>query len=259
MRLRVMSFNVRGSFVDDGENAWPARRELNVATIKKAAPDLIGFQELQDGNWEDYERALPGFGRERGPRYNNAEPFCYPSIFWKDSALQRVAAGGFWLSTTPREFSESWKTRCVRSATWVRLRAESGLPVFVLNTHLDHVSEEARLEGARLIVRELERLRAGGEPAIVIGDFNCAPGSPPYCVFMEAGYLDVHIEAGGQEAGTFHAFTGEAQLPRIDWVLLDPGACQVEFREAKIIRDAAPPVYPSDHFPLLVELELNAG
>jgi len=70
MRLRVMSFNVRGSFVDDGENAWPARRELNVEVIKKCAPDLVGFQELQDGNWEDYEKALPGCGRERGPRYN---------------------------------------------------------------------------------------------------------------------------------------------------------------------------------------------
>jgi endonuclease/exonuclease/phosphatase family metal-dependent hydrolase len=258
MRLRVMSFNIRGSFVDDGENAWPARRELNVETIRKADPDLIGFQELQIGNWEDYEKALPGYARLQGPQYNNAEPFCYPSIFWKQPLLELVDSGGFWLSTTPGEFSASWNTRCVRSSAWVRLRAEDGVPLFVLNTHLDHVSEEARVEGARLIVEEVRRLRAGGEPVLITGDFNCVPGSDALNVFASAGYLDAFAAAGAEETGTFHAFTGEAIMPRIDWVLVDPGACQVEFASAEAIRDAQPPIYPSDHLPLVVDLGLSS-
>jgi endonuclease/exonuclease/phosphatase family metal-dependent hydrolase len=252
-----MTFNVRGSFVDDGENVWPARRELNLATIKECDPDLIGFQELQIGNWEDYEEGLAAYGRFRGPEYNNAEPFCYPSIFWKQEKLKLVDSGGFWLSTTPEEFSASWDTRCVRSASWARLRAGGGEPVFFLNTHLDHVSEEARLRGAELIVEQVRRLRAGGEPAVLTGDFNCAPGSAAYDVFASAGYLDAFLAAGGEEAGTFHDFTGEACSPRIDWVLVDPGACQVVFSAARIVRDARPPLYPSDHFPLVVDLELT--
>jgi endonuclease/exonuclease/phosphatase family metal-dependent hydrolase len=253
-----MSFNVRGSFVDDGENAWPARRELNFAVIRERAPDLIGFQELQDGNWDDYASSLPDFGRLRGPAYNNREPFCYPSVFWKEPRLERVSDGGFWLSTTPEEFSASWETNCVRSAAWVRLReSSSGQPLFVLNTHLDHVSQEARLEGARLIVRRLAELRAGGEPALVTGDFNCTPGSPAHAVFLEAGFTDAFVAAGAEECGTFHAFTGEARAGRIDWVLVDPGACRVSFAAAQVIRDSQPPVYPSDHFPLLVDLTLE--
>ncbi|MEM9955079.1 MAG: endonuclease/exonuclease/phosphatase family protein [Chloroflexota bacterium] len=43
--MRVMTFNVRGSFHDDGDNDWHKRRELNIATIKKYDPDIIGFQE----------------------------------------------------------------------------------------------------------------------------------------------------------------------------------------------------------------------
>jgi endonuclease/exonuclease/phosphatase family metal-dependent hydrolase len=253
-----MSFNIRGATVDDGANVWPARRELNVAVVRKRDPDLIGFQELQEGNWEDYLRGLPGFGRLRGPEYNNREPFCYPSAFWKESRLERVSDGGFWLSTTPGEFSASWETDCVRSAAWVRLREKaSGQPLFFLNTHLDHVSEEARLQGARLIVERLSELRAGGEPALITGDFNCVPGSPAHAVFLEAGFTDVFVAVGGEECGTFHAFTGEARGGRIDWVLVDPGACRVSFTAAEVARDAQPPVYPSDHFPLTVDLTLE--
>src|ERR671914_442322 len=42
--LRVMTFNIRGAVHRDGENAWPHRAALNVATIARHAPDLIGFQ-----------------------------------------------------------------------------------------------------------------------------------------------------------------------------------------------------------------------
>ena len=92
---------------------------------------------------------------------------------------------------------------------------------------------------------------------IITGDFNCPPRSDAYDVFASAGCLDAFLAAGGEEAGTFHAFSGEARSPRIDWVLVDPGACQVEFAGAQIVRDARPPVYPSDHYPLVVDLDLS--
>jgi hypothetical protein len=41
--LRVMSFNIRGlSRRGDGIHRWENRAALNVATIKRCAPDLIG-------------------------------------------------------------------------------------------------------------------------------------------------------------------------------------------------------------------------
>lgn len=44
MSFRVMSFNIRGaSDTHDGANGWSKRAALNVATIRKYAPDLIGF------------------------------------------------------------------------------------------------------------------------------------------------------------------------------------------------------------------------
>ena len=50
-----MSFNVRGSFRDrDTPNAWDARAALNVETIVRSSPTVIGFQELQSGNLQTY-------------------------------------------------------------------------------------------------------------------------------------------------------------------------------------------------------------
>jgi len=54
--IRVMTFNIRGSFHrQDGTNAWANRRALNLQTIEKCNADIIGFQEVQSGNLEAYQ------------------------------------------------------------------------------------------------------------------------------------------------------------------------------------------------------------
>jgi hypothetical protein len=60
-RLRVMTFNIANAIdsEDDGDNAWVHRAPLNVATIKRYAPDVIGFQQCDEGNLATY-RARPG-------------------------------------------------------------------------------------------------------------------------------------------------------------------------------------------------------
>src|SRR5919202_1210886 len=120
--LPLMTFNVRGSHHPDGENAWENRAALNVATIKRHAPELIGFQELQDGNLRAYETELSGYEHSLGPRYENRRPHAHNAIFWDSSRLGLVRAGGFWLSETPERFSRSWDTRQVRSLNWALLR-----------------------------------------------------------------------------------------------------------------------------------------
>ena len=67
-----MSFNVRGSFRDRVEkNAWRNRAALNLATIGRCAPDVIGLQECQRGNLRAYRKNLPRYARIRGPRSAN--------------------------------------------------------------------------------------------------------------------------------------------------------------------------------------------
>ncbi len=258
-----MSFNLRGAVIPDGENAWPKRADLNVKTILKYAPDLIGFQEVQDGNLQTYMESLPGYTRHIGPRYNNRSPYAFPSIFWNPEKLEQLEFGEFWLSKTPDVFSGDWETNCIRSALWIKFRFLPNGPEFLhLNTHLDHVSGEARLEGSKVILKKLKPMMKENLPLILTGDFNCNPGSDPYRLYTESGFSDTFLTAekiDNEAAYTMHAFTGERQEEqvRIDWILTRDGEHQIRAESCEIIRDAEPPLYPSDHFPVLSEIEIS--
>lgn len=260
--LRVMSFNIRGSRFDDGANRWPTRAELNVATIARQRPDLIGFQELDKGNLALYRERLPHYEFLLGPPYNDAEPFQYPTIAYDPQRLAVRAHGEFWLSTTPERHSRAWDTACIRSANWARFEwREAGLELLHLNTHLDHISEQARVEGARLIVARLAQLAPPELPVIVTGDFNCRPGSEAYAAFAAAGYDDAFVLAGHKVGvNTFHGFEGGGFVSRdgaplqIDWILLRSGAARLAPVGWRVIDDGEPPIYPSDHYPVVVDL-----
>jgi endonuclease/exonuclease/phosphatase family metal-dependent hydrolase len=268
-RLRVISFNVRGSFRDLGTpNAWPERAALNVETIRRHAPDLIGFQELQSGNLETYGELLQRYERVLGPEYGNGARPSLNAIFFDPGHLRLLDAGGFWLSETPQRYSSSWESRVVRSATWAYFELP-GLPFLHLNTHLDHVSETARLKGSRLVLRKVEELlgRYGGEmPVVVTGDFNCRPGTPTYRTFLAGGFVDTCLSAGsGDDAHTFHAFKGPRYRDahpglgprRIDWILLRDPRGRLRPISCSIGRDHSGQTYPSDHYPVLAELALQ--
>jgi endonuclease/exonuclease/phosphatase family metal-dependent hydrolase len=262
--LRVMSFNVRGARFNDGENAWEQRAGLNVETIQHCAPDLIGFQELQLDNLEIYQQRLPEYEYWLGLRASSkVPPFEYAGIFWNAERLTLLDAGGCWLNETPHIFAVGWDAACARVANWVRLQVvDNGRELLFLNTHLDHVGEEARVNGSQLILQRLSELQANDLPVIVSGDFNCNPASPAYQLFMEHGFTDTYIATGNMDdetSNTFHAFgrldlkagKHKGEILRIDWILLRDLEGHIRPEACEIVRNAQPPLYPSDHYPVL--------
>jgi endonuclease/exonuclease/phosphatase family metal-dependent hydrolase len=273
--IRVMSFNVRGSYHDVGKkNAWRNRADLNVATIEGYAPDVIGLQEAQRGNLDAYHKRLPRYSHIRGPKYGNNVPHDFNTLLFDPERLEPLCSQGFWLSETPEQFSRSWETRVARSATWTLFRVlDSDLTFLHLNTHLDHVSAPARRESSKLIVNRIAEVavHAGtGLPAIVTGDFNSRPGNKTYRTFTEAGFVDTYLAAGNEDgADTFHAFRGKYYRDahpdrgprRIDWIFLKDPEGRLRIKSHRIIRDAdeIQGLYPSDHYPILAEFSISAG
>lgn len=280
--MKIMTFNIRGSFYDhDGINTWSNRAELNVDTIKKASPDVIGFQELHTGNLATYLETLSNYRFVLGPPTDEAELFDYNPIFWKENRFDFQDSGGFYLSETPEHWSKSWDSVCVRAVTWLKLFSkESNTELLVLNTHLDHIGEEARVAGSRLILQKLSELQTTQTPVVLMGDFNCNPWTPDYGVptnqtstdksyrlFVEHGFSDSYLAAGhtdSMQSNTYHGFDGDDYSAleyhmawRLDWILTkDAPEKQVHTVACNIIRDASSPVYPSDHYPVLARLSL---
>ncbi len=268
--IRVMTFNIRADYAKDGINDWSNRAVLNVKTIKHYLPNLIGFQELQDNNLKTYQQLLGEYKYILGPEYRNKQPYNYNAIFFNPSVFEMIDSGGFWLSKTPEVYSSDWEAFETRSATWVKLRSINTDEEFLLlNTHLDHKSELARVQGSKLILEKTLHLQADNLPLVITGDFNSNPGSSAYRIFMENSFVDTYLIAGNEdseESNTNHSFKGkqylisecEFAIGRIDWILTRDGSQHIRTKSCVIIHDAEPPLYPSDHYPVLAELRLTS-
>jgi len=271
--LKVMTFNIHGSY------NWERRVPLNVAVIKRAAPDLIGFQELQQENLIVYQEQLSAYKYLLGPIAADDEPYKCNAIFWQPSRLTSIDSGSYWLSETPETPSYGWGAKTRRSAQWARfLSVDTGRELFHLNTHLDHIREQARVEGISLILQRLAQLQSDTIPVILTGDFNSNPDTAAYRLLQEGGFQDLYRLAGHRDreyswtsneadsaySNTAHAYgwtkpssSGAKGMGpvRIDWVLLRDSVGQLRPLTCEILRDAQPPLYPSDHYPVLATLE----
>jgi endonuclease/exonuclease/phosphatase family metal-dependent hydrolase len=220
-----------------------------VELIRRAAPDVIGTQELLQRQGDDLVRALPGyrwFGRDRRGGHDDE----HMGIFYRPDRLTLIEHGDFWLSDTPDVVgSQSWGTDLPRMANWAVFETKEAQPqrFLFLDTHLAHRDEdaEARDKAAALILARLPAL-AKDLPVVVAGDMNTRPDTAAYRRF--AGALTDAWPAAARRVGpemTFHDFTGTPDR-RIDYLFLRG------FRAESIATDTyhRGRTYPSDHFPI---------
>jgi endonuclease/exonuclease/phosphatase family metal-dependent hydrolase len=248
----LMSFNIRTSGADDGENGWAYRAEGVARLVASRDPDIIGFQEAQPDQVAFLAERLPAYAyiarsRDADPGAGEAIPLFFHAGRW---ALDAEEHGTFWLSDTPElPASKSWGNNFPRIVTWARLvHRQSGRALYVYNLHLDHESGNARARSAELVLRRVTS-RHHADPVVVLGDFNAEPGSAVLQTLEggEPGLRDSYTPKGSGD-GTFHAFSGERNGPRIDYILV---AANLEVLDACVIHEmAGGGAYPSDHFPV---------
>ena len=191
MKLLVATYNIRNGDADDGPNSWPLRKELTVECIRDLDASIIGLQEAMSYQLDYIMNALPDYAFVGVGRIDGAKEGEFAPILYRKAELQPSDAGWFMLSETPEvPGSTSWNTACERICTWADF---GGLNVF--NTHLDHISEEARSKGVELI---LSRIKGH---ALVMGDFNDCPGDVPVQRMIESGFADA---CAGEDTFTFH-------------------------------------------------------
>ena len=282
-RLRVMSFNLAGGY-DEHEpgNAWIAsgRSALVCEVIHDTSPDVIGFQEAQWPNFATFGEALPAYDSFQGPHTDDS-PHLFNPVYWQRERLQPVSRGGFWISQTPETYSSSFESACVRAATWVRFRDVATDRYFLyVNTHLDHISEQARIKGAHQLNEWISATARDGELQLLTGDFNCNPWRPDveegagrgstftdaiYRYLLDEAFKDAFLRAGhrdGTASNTYHGYEGAAYdlrrhhlAWRLDWVLFRRADQLVHVETSEIVRSHRGPLYPSDHYPVVSDLK----
>lgn len=214
--MKIVTFNLRCDNDRDAENRWEFRKGIVLDRLEAESPDVVGFQEVKPQMADFLRKHLDGYlcvGCGRGAAFDGENNM----IGFPVDRFELMQLETFWLSETPDQPGSRYpgQSSCPRVCTHVILRPLDGARVFhVYNTHLDHISEEARVLGAQAILKHVaEDLGHRNAPLLLTGDMNDYPDSPAIALFEKA----FTNETPGF-TGSYHGFGTCPEHEQIDYI-----------------------------------------
>ncbi len=218
--MKIVTFNLRTDVKVDGENRFQFRKGIILDKLTNEMPDVVGFQEVAVamaqflGRYLDKEYTFVGCGRRADFGCESCK------IAFRRDKYELMALDTFWLSDTPYvpgsrfECASEWPRVC----THVMLRPiDGGTPFHIYNTHLDHLSDEARTLGAKAILsRMAEDLEKWDYPAALMGDMNAEPDSGAIRTFLNDEKVPL-VNQTPDFPSSYHGF-GTVEQPQIDYI-----------------------------------------
>lgn len=261
--LVIMSANIRRrekfinfNKMDMGTHRWWKRAQYYLENIKTVAPDILGAQEVQAGQYEFLTEHLVGYGSVVAYRDKKGARSESCPIFYNEKRFELLDSGTFWLSDTPDQMSKYEESDEYRITTFVKLKDKStGITIAIYNTHPDWTSVEARIKQLSVTA---ERAKASGADKIVIlGDLNSErtlPGGNEGLAPIENFLKDSKTFAGMQDYGaTFNGYDMDPDGPMgLDYIFLPEDTTVLAVGKVDKVYGG---VYPSDHYPIWAKVK----
>ncbi|SEM23236.1 Metal-dependent hydrolase, endonuclease/exonuclease/phosphatase family [Syntrophus gentianae] len=270
LNLNVMSFNIRRGTRRDGKNSWVHRRDLVHEILDTYRPDVLGLQEALDFQMAEVRSMLPGYERVGIGNLGGSRGL-HNAVFYDAGRFFRLDEGTFWLSDTPEEpGSRGWGNIIPRICTWVRLiEKDTQQSFYFYNTHLDHLSLHSRKKSAFLLTQRIST-RCFPDPIILTGDFNAGEMSVPIQYLKGKIPLKINRKAKAsnpvplmdsfrerypkmRNVATYHGYDRYFFRLKLDYIFVPTSARVID---AEIIHRHGETCYPSDHFPLIAQVDL---
>lgn len=278
------SYNMRNANGSDSTagNGWGRRYPVIAEMVRFYGFDIFGTQECFLHQLQDMKAALTGYDYIGAGRDDGKDKGEHSAIFYRTDKFDLVEKGDFWLSETPDKPSKGWDAVLPRICSWGHFKCkDTGFEFLFFNLHMDHMGKQARVESALLVQEKIKEF--GTElPAILTGDFNVDQTHQSYEALVSTGMLKDSYEAADfryATNGTFNSFNPNSfTTSRIDHVFVSPafhvikyGVLTDTYRSAETepqeadVKDAPKEISvkkyvartPSDHFPVMAELEIS--
>ena len=254
--MTVTSYNIRYDNPKDAPDTWDIRHPVIINMVKFHDMDIVGIQEGLHHQVVDLAEGLGDFGYVGVGRDDGAEKGEYTAIFYRKENLKVLESNTFWLSEDTTKPNKGWDAQLPRICTWAKFEeVATGKQFYVFNTHFDHVGVQARLNSAALIMDKAKEI-AGDATVILTGDFNIDQDNEAYKSINDSDMFNDSYEVAYlvyANNGTFNSFDNTKSTDRrIDHVFVTP---DVNVKKFGILTDTYKSRFPSDHFPVLVEVE----
>lgn len=244
--MKLLSFNIRCTNDPDGHSI-PERAPRVAAIVREEAPDIAGFQEYHrrwDESWPvvehpDYESWKVDRGDGEGL-----------VLMWRRDGLRLLEKGYFWFGDDPTVPSTDWdeKYHKNRICAWLVLEDRKTGTVFTyMNVHYGF-GDAGQVKSAALLQSYAQKL---GHPTVIAGDFNMQPEAAGY-VAMTQRFADVNMATAKLRDITYHDY-GRSPGKILDYCFISDGITPKSFR---ILTQTFNTKYPSDHYPIAIELEI---
>lgn len=255
--MRIMTYNIRREGKEKNqEHLWANRAASLIALLRNQNPDIIGLQEVTQGQRQTLEESLSDkfnmVGKSRGTSWFGLGTDEATPIAYQKDKFELVEEGTFPLNSgfVWMPWHASQTGYLPRICTWAKLKdTKNNKEFYVYNTHLDHMYEAARLNGAREIVHDINQ-RTAGLPVIVTGDFNTAYEGDMKKTFSDFKHVK---DLAARSAGPQETSTGwdNKKLQWIDHILVNGSNAEVP--TYRVIEAEG---YPSDHRPVVADINI---
>jgi len=252
--INLATYNIRFDSPSDEGNMWSDRSPHLINLIKFHQMDIIGTQEGMHHQLEEMKEKLGfpyiGVGRDKGDEAGE-----FSAIFYDPSKFEVLEENTFWLSETPDTPSKGWDAQLNRICTYSKFKHNEMGTFYVFNIHYDHVGQQAREESSKLLLEKMSDINTENLPLILMGDFNVTDDNIAYKTIAASLLHDSRERSATPPIGpkgTFNAFQWDL-LPEkiIDHIFLSD---HFKVHRHGILTDNYGKKYPSDHFPVMVEV-----
>lgn len=258
-KMIIGTYNLRNDNKGDIGNLWAQRAPVVANLLRFHQYDIFGIQEGFKNQLEDINTALPEYAHYGLGRDDGKDGGEHSSIFYRKDKFKLLKKGDFWLSETPDKPGLGWDaTCCNRICTWVYLQElKTGKKFYYFNAHFDHQGKIARVESSKLVMRKIKEI-AGNVPAVFTGDLNGDHQSEWYQTLAKSGFLtDTYAQVAHPYVNnsSFNAFGKDID----GYGIIDHVFVTKDFKASRwgILTDTYHGKFPSDHFPVLVEVILK--
>lgn len=257
-QITIGTFNIRFDNPSDTGNLWVNRAPVVSNLIRFHQFDILGVQEALKNQLDDISTALTEYARYGKGRDDGKDGGEHSVIYYKKDRFKLLKSGDFWLSATPDKPGKGWDaTCCNRICSWVYLQdSKTKKQFYVFNVHFDHQGVIARRESSKVMLAKIDEI-AGSAPVLLTGDFNGGRDSEWYQSLANSTLLkDVYANvkypyANNASANGFRTPRGQTV---IDHIFMTK---QFTANRWGILTDTYYGKFPSDHFPVLAEVELK--
>lgn len=251
--LRIISYNVRCA--SDTFGSVNVRSRLVIAQIEAYLPDSFGVQEAT-GKWIRILSKRLSDKYACVSQHRDEDPDSEASaVFYLKNKFELVDSGTIWLSDTPDiPYTKHEDSGCTRIATWATLRIKGTDKIYThINTHLDHVSDEARVMQVKVLNKKIKELMKDGTPIFCTGDFNAEEKSIVYDEMLTTLRDSKYLAAESEDTHTYHDYENSDVLSVIDFIFVPESTKVARY---KVIDELVSGMFASDHYGISVDLYL---